>query len=73
MTPQRLTNAVRQLSRSDKGRDALRAMLNWMNDTGLSLDQENQLAVITLLWGAWGSYPGTTRELMTEALERETV
>lgn len=63
-----LREAAEQLSRSDNGRDALRRVLDWLDNSGLSLDHHNQKAVRTLLEGAWGSYAGTTRDVMHEAL-----
>jgi hypothetical protein len=60
--------AVEQLARSDKGRSAMRHLLKWLEDDGLSLDHENQAAAVTVLKGAWGAWAGTTRDLLREAI-----
>jgi len=64
-----LQAAAQQLVKSDKGRDAMRRVLDWLENSGLGLDVHNQVAILTLLAGAWGSYAGTTREIMHEALD----
>ncbi len=56
------------LSKSDKGREALRAILAWLDAGGCSLDIDNQNAVLTLLSGAFGRFPGSSRDAMREAL-----
>jgi len=43
-------------------------LAHWVEEAGLSLDAENQEAVITLLSGIFGELTGTTRELMEEAV-----
>lgn len=60
--------AASHLSKTDKGVDALRRVLDWLEASGLSLDQQNQEAILDLLDGAWGSYAGTVRDAMHEAL-----
>lgn len=60
--------AVKQLSRSRRGRNALRMLLALLDDGGISLDALNQFALLTLLQDAWAK-PGSTRDLMREALE----
>lgn len=64
----RLTSEAKHLSRSDKGRDALERVLDWLESSGLSLDGRNQQAILTLLENAWGGYAGTVRDVMHEAL-----
>ena len=59
-----LEKAVVQLNRSDKGRTATRDLLALLENGGISLDAENQLHVVCLLAGAWGSYAGTTLEAL---------
>lgn len=56
------------LATTDKGRDALRRVLDWLESSGLSLDSDNQQGILLLLDAAWGDYAGTVRDLMREAL-----
>ena len=67
--PKDVTDAVRHLARTSRGRNALKRLLEWLDDDGLGLDMVNQEAVLTLLDGAWGKYPGTARDAMRAALE----
>jgi ABC-type hemin transport system ATPase subunit len=67
--PADLTRAVAQLQKSGKGRDALKALITWLDEGGVSLDGLNQQAVFTLLRATWGSHPGTARDLMRDAVE----
>ncbi len=66
--PQDLVDAANRMARSTKGRNALNRLLDWLDDDGLSLDGENKAAVMTLLLGAFGSYPGTARDAMRDAV-----
>ena len=52
------------LNRSDKGRQATRDLLAFLENGGISLDANNQLHIASLLTGAWGSYAGTTLEAL---------
>jgi hypothetical protein len=64
-----LVNAAQRLSKTDKGRDALRRLLDWMEEGGgLSLDGRSKSDVALLLQGAWGEFAGTAREEMHAAL-----
>lgn len=63
-----LPAAAQQLAKSDKGRDALRRVLEWLEAGGLSLDGQNQQAILLLLEHAWGGKAGTVRDVMHEAL-----
>lgn len=65
---ERVREAVAQLRRSSKGNRALRSLLHWIEDSGLGLDMSNQNAVIILLSAAWGPLPGTTRDIIHEAI-----
>lgn len=47
----------------------MRHLLAWLDDDGLSLDRQNQDAVINILEGAWGPYAGTARDYMREFVE----
>ncbi len=67
--PQDLIDAANHLALSDKGRNAMRHVLVWLDEDGLSLDFTNKEAVLTLLNGAWGKYAGTARDAMRDALE----
>jgi hypothetical protein len=58
LTAADLQEAAAHLSRTERGRSAMRYMLAWLNDDGLCLDCDNQFACLTLLEGAWGSYRG---------------
>lgn len=66
----RILEAAQQLARSEKGRNALTVLQAWFDADGCALDASNQACVRTLLDGAWGSLPGTTREFIHEALEQ---
>lgn len=68
LTREKMRAAAQHLATSDRGRDALRHVLAWLEKSGLSLDHQNQECVIVLLEGAWGAYSGTVREVMHEAL-----
>ncbi len=69
MTPQDIHTATDLLSRTTIGREALRTLLRWLDESALSLDSDNQAACLTLIDAAWGAYAGTTRDVMREALE----
>ena len=59
-----LNRAVTNLNRSDNGRQAMRDLLIFLENGGISLDDENQRHVLCLLSGAWGSYAGTPLEAL---------
>lgn len=59
-----LERAVVQLGRSEKGKQAMRDLLAFLENGGISLDADNQLHVACLLAGAWGNYSGTTLEAL---------
>jgi predicted component of type VI protein secretion system len=69
MTHDSLLKAARQLARTDRGRNAMRRLLEWLDDDGLALDAPNKEAILTLLAGAWGSYAMTARDEMRDALD----
>ena len=62
-----LQAAVATLARTDRGRNAMRRLLYWLDDDGMGLDRYGQEAVVTVLWSAWGPFAGTARDLMREA------
>jgi hypothetical protein len=63
-----LRRAAQHLAKTDKGRDALRRVVDWLEASALSLDDMNKTAILLLLEGAWEGMAGTARELMHEAL-----
>lgn len=70
MMPQELEAAAQQLARSERGRNALRGVLDLLEQRGaLGLDPDNRYAVLTLLEGAWGGYASTARDAIRDALE----
>lgn len=46
----------------------MEALLDWIDQHGIGLDDRNQKAVLTLLAGTWGPLTGTTRELIADEL-----
>ena len=66
-----LKRAVSNLDRSDKGRQAMRDLLAFLENGGISLDGDNQLHVACLLAGAWGNYSGTTLEALRSVVRPE--
>lgn len=64
-----LTHAARALARTERGRNALRRLLDWLDEDGLGLDFVGQEAALTLLEGAWGKYAHSARDAMRDALE----
>lgn len=73
LTQADMIEAAQQLAKSDKGRNALTALLDWLNADGLGLDAFNKRAVFTLLNGAFGPFPGGAREAMEDALDAHRV
>ncbi|MBI2497953.1 MAG: hypothetical protein HYV75_08615 [Opitutae bacterium] len=65
---QNIKAATQQLRRSERGRGALRHVLDLLEGDGLGLDGENQRAVLTLIVGAWQGHPETVRDMAREAL-----
>ena len=53
-----LERAVVQLNRSEKGKQAMRDLLAFLENGGISLDAENQLHFLCLLSGAWETTRG---------------
>lgn len=62
-----LAKYVARLSNSQKGRNAMRHVLEWMDDDGCALDYANQDAIGALIALCW-RYPGSTRDAMREAI-----
>lgn len=63
-----LVRAAGHLAKSEKGRDAMRRVVDWLDESGCSLDPWNQRAILKLLEAAWGGWAGTARDVMHEAL-----
>ena len=59
-----LERASAQLRRSEKGQQAMRNLLAFLDAGRISLDANNQQACRVLLAGAWGRFAGTAREVM---------
>jgi hypothetical protein len=69
ITEQDIGKAVQQLKRSERGRGAMKHVLDLLDGDGLGLDSDNQHAVLTLIVGAWRGYAQTSRDDIREALE----
>lgn len=61
-----VTDAVAQLVGSDRGKQAAIDILAMLENGGLSLDPDNQAAVIAILRGAWTGLPGTVLDELRE-------
>jgi len=72
ITADDIRDAAKQLARSERGYSALLGVEAFLEGFGTGLDTANQEAVLTLVCGAWGSYPTHTREAMREALVSPT-
>lgn len=68
ITVSELERCAAQLGRSEAGRATLRYLLDWLDDTDINLDSQNQEAVFTLLEGFWGSFSGTARDVVRDNL-----
>ena len=62
-----VTNAVAQLVGSDRGKQPAIDILAMLENGGISLDPDNQAAVIAILRGAWTGLPGTVLDQMMRA------
>jgi hypothetical protein len=61
--------AVDALKRTERGRDALRHLREWFNETGvLGLDGQGKEACLVLIQEAFGSHTGTVRDAIQEGL-----
>lgn len=63
-----MKECIAQLAKSHVGRNAMRHMLQWLDEDGLLLDFDNRQALLTLLSMAWGKYAGSARDAMRDAL-----
>jgi len=72
LTEADVDSAVRQLSRSERGRVALRGVLAMLDQGGLGLDQTNKQAVLTLLCSAFYDWSDYTHQVVRAAMGRAT-
>jgi hypothetical protein len=72
MTEAHINEAVNQLAKSDKGRNAMQHIYNWLTESGLSLDRQNQACALLLLEAAWGRFPGTVRDAIRDVIDPPT-
>ena len=63
-----MTNAVAQLDGSDIGKQPVIDILAMLENGGISLDPDNQAAVVAILKGAWTGLPGTVLDEMRAAV-----
>lgn len=63
ITAENLGQAAQQLNRSERGRGAMKHVLDLLDGDGLGLDGENQRAVLTLIVGAWQGHAMTARDV----------
>jgi len=63
-----LTAAAERLARSQRGRNAMRRVLDWLDDDGLGLDGGNKEAILCLLDAALHAHPMSARDAMRAAL-----
>jgi len=68
-----MREAAKHLAASERGRSAMQHLLEWLDSDGLSLDSNDQGAVLVLLAGAWGSWPGSARDEMRQAMGSDNV
>lgn len=62
-----LENAAARLASSETGQEAARVLGVFLAGAGGRLDASNQVAVITMITGAFGPLPGTVAELLAAA------
>lgn len=61
-------SAAQGLQRSERGRGALKHVLDLLEGDGLGLDGSNQQAVLTLIVGAWQGHAQTVRDVIRTEL-----
>lgn len=67
---QQMIEAANRLAKTTRGRNAMRRLLEWLDDDGLGLDGDGKRDTLTLLAGAFGRYPGTARDAMRDVMSR---
>ncbi|MDB4798962.1 hypothetical protein OAH36_05145 [Verrucomicrobia bacterium] len=65
---EQLDKAGSLLAESEKGRQAMRDLLAFLDNGAIGLNEQNQAAIMALLDGAWGEYAGTARDVMRDWL-----
>ena len=68
MTMEQLDKAGSLLAESEKGRQAMRDLLAFLDNGAIGLNEQNQAAIMALLDGAWGEYAGSARDVMRDWL-----
>ena len=63
-----MRRAVETLKKSNRGYNAMAAVLTMLDEGGIALDAPGQLALMTLLTAAWTGHGGTARNFMREAM-----
>lgn len=66
-----IERATEQLAESGRGRRCMAGLLAWLNSRdaeAIGLDRDNKDAICLLLAAAFGPYPGTARDHMTDEL-----
>jgi len=63
-----IETAVDQLTGTEKGLSAARYLLLMLEDGAISLDEQNQAAVQTILAGAWGGLSGTALDVLRDRI-----
>jgi hypothetical protein len=61
-----IETAVKALTESDKGMAAAIDLLAMLERGAISLDEQNQAAVQTILKAAWGELPGTALDVLRD-------
>jgi hypothetical protein len=61
-----LETAVEALVQSDKGKQTAIDLLAMLERGAISLDEQNQDAVQTILAGAWGGFSGTALDVLRD-------
>lgn len=60
---------AQRLAASERGVNTMQHLLNWLDGGGLTLDRQNQTAVLTILSAAWNGKPTMARDIMREYIE----
>lgn len=68
-TWEQVEKAISVLQGSGRGQKALRQLVGMLDDGAVSLDEDGQAAVFTLLAATWGEYTGSARDAIRDALD----
>jgi hypothetical protein len=63
---EQLAEAAEQLKSSERGRRTLTMLEPFLRGPASALDAKNRNALLTLMFGFYGSYPGTTLEVIEQ-------